>query len=258
MKQFNIKNGTIKLGTLNEYKETEIEQIQDLEEGYLRFHLKFDKEVTVKSEWLNGITNGTMGFNNRSATPFAGRTHAGIENLHIVRCDNDHVTIRNTSFVVEREALNSFVFCMSKVRKTHDWIGIFPDYDDCWYMAEAHRLDFCRVLGDLLLEAIIDGYRTGNHIIPANTPLHDLTIYRAAKPVRYLPRDTHITNENIMAIDEFTDRMIHISYTKPTIFEHEAEFRFLYDIVAGGHFIQPIVNSVILDATRLQRFTFQI
>lgn len=258
-KEYNIKHGTIKLGTLNEYKETEIEQIQDKEEGHLRFHLKFDGEVTVSNEWFNTLSDGAIGMGNNPEPHFSfpGEIRARFEHFTIAKSTNSHVTIRDTSAIIEREALNSFVFCMSKVRKLRDCIGIFPEYNDYWYIAEGHRLDFCRVLGELLLEAIVNGHKTGNYIIPADTPLEELTIYRAAHPVRYIPRDTHITNENILALEEFKERMIHISFTKPEVFQHEAEFRFMYDIVVGGNYVQPIVNSIILDATRLQCFICQ-
>lgn len=259
MKEHNIKNGTIKLGTLHEYRETEIKHIADKQEGYLRFHLKFDGVVKLEPKWFNTLAGGAAQIGKDQPIHFPGRTNAHFKNLQIISFADDIITLKNSEAIIERNSLNGFVYCMSKVRKTRDCIDIFPEYDDYWFVSEHKALQFGFMLGGILRNKIIAGRHSGNHIVPESMPIDDFSVDLEMAAVQYLPRETHISSAEIYKLESFVEQMANIAFTKPPIpFEKEREYRFNYTITSRGHIIEPIVKFVILDSTPLQQFALQI
>lgn len=259
MKAHNIKHGTIKLGTLHEYRETEIQHIADRQEGYLKFNLKFDGEVELTTKWFNTFAAGTLQFGTEKPIAFPGKTSAKFTDMFIVQSDNQRVILKDSSATIEREALNGFVFCMSKVRRTQDCIGIFPEYNDYWFVTEANALRFGFMLGGILREAIITGRATGKNLVPENMPLENFSVNLSMGLVEYIPRETHITNHNILNLEDFLGKMKNIAFIKPPVpFEKELEYRFNYTIVSDGKIIEPIVKFAILESYHLQQFALQI
>ena len=259
MKPFNIKHGTVKLGTLHEYRETEIKHIADSEEGYLRFHLKLDGTVQLTPIWFNTIAAGCMRIGHEEGVRFPGRTSAHFKKIDIIHNSENSITLKDSEAVIERQALNSFVFCMSQVRKTRHCIEIFPEYDDYWFITESSAQRFGLAIGKILREAIIAGRTSGNHLMPEQMPIDDFSINLEIGLVQYVPREIHVNNESKYKLDEFINNMASIAFTKPPVpFAKEREFRFNYTIVSRGKIIEPIVKFAILDSTLLQNFVLQV
>ncbi len=259
MKPYNIKYGTIKLGTLHEYRETEIKHIADSEEGYLKFHLKLDGTVQLSSKWFNTIAAGCMHLGNEDGVRFPGRTSAHFKKVDATHNPDNTITLIDSEAVIEREAFNGFVFCMSQVRRTRDCVDIFPEYDDYWFITETSAQRFGFILGAILREAIIAGRATGNHLVPESMLIDDFSVNLEMGLVQYVPRDIHVTDASKYKLDDFIQNMLSIAFTKPPIpFTKEREFRFNYTIVSGGKVVEPLVNFVILDSTPLQNFVLQV
>ena len=255
MQDFNIKNGTIKLGTLHEYRETEVLHIADKEEGFLKFHLKFDGIVEITSEWFNTLSGNTISIGDGKPIIFPGRTNARFGILDIVNNENGIVTLRNSNATIQRQALNGFVFCMSSVRKTKDCVNIFPEYDDYWYTPRMWAPRFGFMLGGLLRNAIIEHHKSGNPIVSEDLSIDDFSVNVHMDLVSYTPREIHITNSNKIELDEFMRKMSNIAFIKPPVpFEKEREYRFNYTIVSNNRIIEPTIKSIILDSTLLQQF----
>lgn len=254
MKDFNIKKGTIKLGTLHEYRETELQHIADKEEGYLRFHLKFDGTVEVSSEWFNTLSGNGLTLGPGKRITFPGYTSAYFEKIQIVNVSDDIIILRDSIFTIERQALNGFVFCMSSVKNTKDCIDIFPEYDDYWHIESSQAARFGFILGGLLRRAIIEHHNTENPITE-DLSIDDFSVNVTIGHVTYSPREIHITNDNKIELDEFEKMMWNIAFTKPSVpFEKERELRFHYTIESNNQVILPTVKSIILDSTLLQGF----
>ena len=255
MKDFNIKNGTIKLGTLHEYRETELQHIADKEEGFLKFNIRFDGLVEITSEWFNTLSGNGVQIGSGSSILFPGSTSAHYEVLNIVPSSNGKIILRDSRATIERQALNGFVFCMSSIRKTKDCIDIFPEYDDYWYIPKMWAANFGFMLGGLLRDAIIERHNAGQPIVPKELSIDDFSVNARLDFVSYTPREIHITNDNKIELNEFMQKMSNIAFIKPVEpFEKEREYRFNYEIVSKGRIIEPTIKSIILDSTPLQQF----
>lgn len=254
MKDFNIKKGTIKLGTLQEYRETELQHIADKKEGHLKFKLIFDNLVELSNKWFNTLSGNQIRLGKASPFISPGSTNVNCEELDIAELTSEKMIVRYARVTIEQQSLNGFVFCMSSIRKTLDCIDIFPEYDDYWYMPQIRALHFGYVLGSLLRNAIIENHKKGNPITK-ELCIDDFSVNLKMGPVHYIPREIHITNDNKFELDELLEHLSHISFIKPpTPFKKEREFRFNYTIVSKNHIIEPSVKSIILDASELQQY----
>lgn len=262
-KKDNLKaRKTIRLGSLYEYRETESKQIADSSEGKISFKLKFDGKVEVDRKWFNTITENSVrlslpGDDDFEVVRFPGSLEAYFEKLQIdsISKDTNKVVLIDSSAIINREALNSFIFCISHVRKMRDSVGIFADYDDCWYMMASMKDNFARKLGRLLLKKIKEEHQKGNFIIPKETNMSDLKVHVEHGSVSYVPREIHINNDSDFTLDDFMSNMYSMAFIKPpTPFSKEKEYRFLFTIISEGNTIVPRVNSLIIDAEPLLEF----
>lgn len=243
---------TIKLGTLYEYRKIESAQIVDKDEGKYSFLLKFDGTVEIEKRWFSLMFQGAIGLGDDVHYPrIPGAMSAAIHNLEIINSDVQIVRVRNSSASIHREALNGFIFCMSQVRKLRDAVGIFPDYDDCWYMtaSKAHNLGLA--LSRLLRDRIASGRQSGNHIVDPNISLDDLSIRCRHEVVSYFDREIHISDTSTFTADHFMRKIWDMAFIKPPSFSAEREYRFSFTIIAGNRIILPTVDYVILDADQL-------
>ncbi len=259
MKDYNIKHGTIKLGTLHEYKTTELKHIADPQEGYLKFKLKFDGTVEVEPRWFNALAGGAMQIGHEAPIRYPGKTNAKFEVMNIVRADAEKVILKNSEATIERESLNGFVYCMSQIRKTRDCKGIFPEYDDYWFITETKAMQFGVTLGGILRNAIIVGRASGNHLAPESMPIENFSVNVEMGPVQYVPREIQVSNGEAFKLDDFMSKMASIAFIKPpTPFEKEREYRFNYTIISDNKIIEPSVKYALLDSTPLQNLVIQV
>lgn len=252
---YNVKNGTLKLGSLHEYRETEKEQIADKEEGLLRYNIKFDGDVKIPNRIFNTLSGGAMQSGRQQGVRFPGTSDLHIDHLQIVEADGEHTTLRNSTAKVVRAAPNCFIYCMSKVRRMRDAYDIFPDYDDSWYIREQNTLKFAVAIGKELLNTIRHEHTQGNFITPKEIDPRKLKVYLNHGEILYTDRELHITNQNILLLEEFFEKMNTMAFIKPPIpFIKEKEYRFQYTIMADGYTIPPLKNSMIISSETLQNF----
>ena len=243
---------TIKLGTLYEYRKIESAQIVDKGEGKYSFLLKFDGVVEIERPWFSLMFQGAIGLGDDEHHPrIPGAMSAAIHNLEMVGGNEQNIRVRNSSASVHREALNGFIFCMSQVRKMRDAVGLFPDYDDCWYMTatKAHNLGVA--LSVLLRDRITSGRDSGNHIVDPCIPLANLSVHCRHEPVSYIGREIHISDTSLFTADQFMRKIWDMAFVKPPSFLAEKEYRFSFTIVAGDKILIPIVDNLILNAEQL-------
>lgn len=257
-KQFNIKNGTLMLGTLNEYRETEDEQIGDKGEGKIQFNLQFDGDVTISKQWFNTLQPGGWQIGDVKPIYFPGYTTAHFHHVEIVDRDEHTVTLRNSSATIWREAPNCFVFCMSEIKKTHECIGIFPKYDDYWYVNSLNAKSFGVMIGRTLFDKIKSGRDSANHVIPANVDISNLKIHMRHELVKYTDRDLHVTNETAFTLDALTDHLRDMAFLKPVRFKKEREYRFHYTILSNNKIIQPLFKQLVISSEHLVGHVFSV
>lgn len=250
---------TIRLGSLYEYRVAEDEQIADRHEGKLNFTLKFDSDVTVDRKWFNAFTQGAIHYGPADDDRYYGFYEAYFECLNSKYDEKEGVTIRGgASAVIEQQYHNNFIFCMSLVSEKNEAFGIFPKYDAYWYVDESKCMDFGQHLGFILYQHIVAEHAKGNFLVPQSTDISKLTVYLSYGKVMYIPREIHITDDKVIDLDDLTRRMQMTPFTKPPDpFEVEKEVRFCYVIESNGQLIEPIKNSVILDAQPLLQYLIE-
>lgn len=255
-KKYNIKNGTIKLGTLYEYRSIENEELIDQYEGMLTFHLNFHGRVRIPTQWFNTINGNAINFGGPPAIIFPGRTQAHFEKIRVEQNFGDWMVLLESRAVISREALNGFIFCMSRVRRTGDCVGIFQGCDDYWYIPEARAQSFAERLAYLLRDHIIQQHANGVNILPPDTDMNDLKIAWNHREVDYVSREVHLYDEAFMPLEDFMGKMVNMAFTKPESYRQELEYRFSFVALSKNKIVEPVVKSVFLDSTSLNGLVF--
>lgn len=250
-RKYNIKNGTIKLGTLYEYRSIENEELIDKEEGMLTFHLNFRGRVEVPPDWFTTISGGSFTIGNGDTIRFPGRQSAHFERVQFEEIGSKKVVLRDSTAKFSHEALNSFIFCVSQVRKTRDCVGIFEGCDDYWYIPEARSHMFAARLGQILLNHIKQQHQSGSYILPEGTELDSLELKIEYRQVDYIGREIDLYNDCAIPLEDFKRKMLSMAFTKPESYASELEYRFNFIVISNGRIIEPIVKSVFLDSTPL-------
>jgi hypothetical protein len=254
VKKYNIVNGTLRVGTLHEYRQTELVEIADREEGMLHFFLKFDGLVKVEKKWLNTIQAGGIRFGPSEPIRFPGRNKSSYK-IKMEFDDEMHVYLRDSSATICRESLNSFVFCMHRVRDKRDCHDIFKGYDDYWYLSESESSDFCRAIGKLIGDKMVAEYEGPNSLMPPGVKLGGVKMLMEYRTVDYVAREVHVSGEDSLPINDYLQKMMDMTFIKPLSYQSEREFRFTYTLISPeGKIIEPAVNSVVLDSSSLLRF----
>lgn len=253
-KSYNIKKGTIKLGTLHEYRMTEKKEIADRQEGMLTFSIIFDGTVKITSKWLNILAGGGISIGHtKNVLRFPGKTNLSTRGIHVISVDNDSGTaiVKNTNILISRESPNSFVFCMSYIQNKNDCLEIFKEYDDYWYINSESIESFGKLLAQDLLKKIYDSHFTEDPIIPKTIDIDDVVIHFEHDHIAYLTRETHITGDSVELTEEFINKLYNMAFIKPESYKHEKEYRFSFTVIANNKVIEPIKKSIVLDSSRL-------
>lgn len=248
-KRDNIKTRkTIKLGSLFEYRATENKDIADAEEGIFRFNLWFDGEVTIDGRLFNTMSGGAGQIGPAGGIIFPGRTEAYFERLHIKDTTLDSITLADSKGIITRHALNSFIFCMSHVRQASDCHGIFPNYDDYWYIQESDTDEFGGKLAQHLANQIHKNHKEGSYVIPKNIDPKEIVVHALVDKVSYIDRDIHFNSTSKFELDQIRYKLRDLSFIKPPIpFEKEKETRFQFIITHNDNIIEPLQRNIILD-----------
>jgi hypothetical protein len=254
--RFNPKNcGTIKIGSLYEYRNTEIEEIADKSEGFFDFRIRIGSPVPVPIKWFNYIMSGSVslgGAEYDSMPNFPGRMSVDIESLRATSRSDEHVVLTDTVIDIHREDINGFIFCMSLLRRTRDSEGIFKGYNDKWYCSslKAGRIAHC--LAHSVLRKAIEDLRSGELLIPELKSEKDINVFVRHGLVKYTSREMYLTPERGYELDEFFSTLQDMSFIKPVDpFSIEREYRFHMLIVVGGRIVEPWKNSIIVDASNM-------
>ncbi|WP_313364487.1 hypothetical protein [Pseudomonas sp.] len=253
--EHHIKNGTIKVGTLYEYRNIENSELVDKQEGMLSFHLNFAGSVEVPILWFATINQGIFGFGDVEPVRFPGKQNAYFEHVAVQR-RGDKVILTDSTAVFSRESLNGFIFCVSRVRKTQDCVGIFQGCDAYWYITEARAQAFGVTLSKMLMNYVQKAHAEGEYILPQDTDMSTLKIHIEHRAVEYLGREVVFTNDGDLPLESFMTKMTNMAFTKPESYKKELEYRFCFTFVSGNRIIEPLVKSVYLDSTPLIELIF--
>lgn len=262
-KEFNIRNGTLKLGTLHEYRKTEIKNLEDKEEGIFIFNLFFDGIVNANARWINTLFGRAMQFGPTPGVRFPGKFDVAVHEINVVTIGTETITLRNSSATIQRETPNRFIFCMHQLQNAEDCLGIFPNYDDYWNIPQKNAEQFGIQISNVLREKIKRQHKSGIYIIPKNVEPDSMIIYMQHGAITYTPRTLHITNDSEQDFERLMENMNDMAFVKPPIpFKRESEYRFIFTLLTKNMQIiepkiEPITDGLILDASSLLHFLNQ-
>lgn len=256
--RFNPKiSRTVKIGSLYEYRDTEIEEIADRQEGFFDFTLRIVEPTEVPNYWYNAIMQGQMAFGNSSGKTiprFPGVTRVFADKLFIVSMTGTHSVLANTNVNIHREDVNGLIFCMSLLPSTSDASAIFSGYDDCWSCSASDANAIAEGLGNSVRSLAVEAFLDGNLVIPKGFTEKDISIHVRHGLVVYTDREMDLPVNGIFDLEGFYEIMSDMSFIKPRIpFSKEKEYRFHFCIMVGGMLIQPWSNTLIVDSASLDK-----
>lgn len=254
--EYHIKHGTLKLGTLHEYRTIENAALVDKEEGMLRFEFKVHGSVALPIKWYNTVFSGGTMLGNVPGEPVLGRYHIHVVEQTFEIVSEDTVIVSDAHLIMLREAYNRFIFCMSKVRRLRDCEGLFAGCNDYWYMREARAHEFRLRLCRLLLSHIREQRELGNYIVPVEMPLEQVRIISSCQEVEYFSREIDLHAGEAYVLEQFLSRTDNMEFIKPLDYKREREFRFSFVLERNGQIIEPLVKSVFLDSAQLLDLIF--
>ncbi|MNO98696.1 hypothetical protein D3C76_904470 [compost metagenome] len=254
--KYHIKNGTIKLGTLYEYRTIENAALVDQEEGMLQFQFNVSGSIEVPLKWYNTVFSGGMMLGGVPSEPILGKYHIEVVEQTIQMVSEDSVIVTDSRVDMLREAYNRFIFCMSKVRRMRDCYGLFDGCDDYWYLRETGAHEFRTRISRMLLAHIREQREMGVYIVPADIPLDQVRIVSSYQEVDYVSRQIDLYAGNLYVLERFFDRTDNMEFIKPLDYQREREFRFSFVLERHGKIIEPQVKSVLLDSTQLMDLIF--
>lgn len=235
-KEFNISNsGTIKIGTLHEYRETESLQILDKEEGF--FNIFFDlKDKYIEIDLFNFLNKSHDSY--LSAKVHNLSLNGNYQNYIKVSYDAEYSWVNN----------NRFIFCISKLENHEESRSIFSDYDDYWYISFFKKYQLMKSLESAIFEDVKQRVMNGETVFQkSNIDPNKLTIKSHSQDILYSNRDLYLDNNNIDSKkDELMGLFQDIKYLKPDIFKKEFEFRIIFDFYENQELLIPIVKSLII------------
>ncbi len=166
----------------------------------------------------------------------------------MVRVEEEAVVVRDSKVVIEREAINSFIFCMSIGER--EMASPFDGYDDKWVVSENSVEAFAKTLGQCLL-------RQTRFSEYASDPLSAVFLDNVDKvqvsmrlgQVKYIGRDLRVTNETAQDFDRIMSSILDVPFCKPEGqgYEAENEFRIIFDISCAGVILEPQVEFKVLN-----------
>jgi hypothetical protein len=245
--QHNIHRGAkLQLGTLYGYRSIEDPAIRDAAEGTYEFTIEFPEEITLDRQWCNLLFQGSFAFGQTNDTPrFQGGFSTHAERLTMVRQNEDSVVLKNTLVRIKRNINNCFIFCMSLKEDAKD--KLFTDYDDYWAFSADKANEFSQRLGSLVFQQakLVDFDDMVSKIhSPATASRLSLNVKH--KKVTYRSRHLKINPGNIPSFGELVQVLSDIEFLKPESFQHENEYRFVFDLNDGQRTFSPKSKNLLL------------
>lgn len=233
---------TIKIGTLTEYRDTEDEQIADRHEGSISLFFdlnNFHMPIPLHNQ-INTFSHASSNF------------HLKELQLRPNPLFSNHLYAKKYSAESSLVKLNRYIFCISALQNALMCQDIFKEYDDFWYF----NSDRIKLFGDIISTAILKeiNNRTNNNeeLFTTSIKGKPLNLRWYANRIVYTQRDIEIDNLRLYKNqDEIRYYLSEGHMVKPKSFQHEQEFRFVFDIYCNGTLVHPLNKPLFADAQHL-------
>ena len=228
--EHNIKSNQsakLKLGTFEEYRNTEDTEIQDKGEASNTLTVEIEGPVKMSAEIFNALTanqfnvGGDLYPPSHELPPFR---HVRAESIQI-NYDGNPIELGHARLLVDRQLPNGFIFCMSMV-DDNDPENIFSEYRDSWSIPIEKSHDFAKLIAKQLSKHFEQDWVT-----PKITKKYKEIRYEYG-PVTYADRNFVINSAKEKEIVDTFHRVQNIAFTKPATYSKEKEFRFLFEVLS--------------------------
>ncbi|WP_417878648.1 hypothetical protein [Vibrio sp.] len=233
-----ICRNTLKIGTLDDYRLTEIKEIADKFEGCFKYELDLYNAHIDEKTHLE-LTESCYGF-----------THIIYDSM--IRLGYSH-PINNSFFYKQYKATiyvkhnNRFVFCFSLIDKHEDSTSIFNNYDVYWHFKSDRMQLVCSEIASYLRKHIVNLELRGIKVFEGEYSPSDLVVHYKAQNIAYMPRNIHIDNKYFYERSEEILQIVRgVSYIKPDSYKHEKEVRITFDFYADRKILHPKIKNIII------------
>ncbi|EOJ9631677.1 hypothetical protein NVV55_16215 [Enterobacter hormaechei] len=238
--------GTLRIGTLQEYRDTYEQQILDKYEGTYLAHMNLSN-IHLPIPLINFLF-------------YSHHSHMSgdIKNLSIGKQSAifpGHLIIERCDSIINYSSYNRFIFCISKLDDPNNSKSIFKDYDSMWHFRYENLISYAHIIAFCLFKEISKKLEIGEKIFTKKTPITDLKVKFKTQEILYTERSCIIDNRMIHTdIDSVVQIFNSIKFIKPKQFEKEKELRIVFDFFDGDELLYPVIKSIIINATPLMSF----
>jgi len=235
-KEFNPKKtNNLKIGTIEEYRNTPIKEIKDVYEGTFTLNINL-KDITIEIEKFNAINNVYGNF------AFGNTKRLALKNFKI-----DSVDLKEYEAQITLRSQNSFIFCWSLLEKTSDCAEIFEGYDDYWHINEKNLHRFSENLAHCLYSQLYVRESLGTKVFEGDYDIENLQVNIFFQDIIYRERDFTLENNNFhIELEALLDCMRGIHFIKPLSFSKEKESRIIMDFYYNKKRLQPRLKNIII------------
>lgn len=236
---------TLKIGTLQYFRDIEDEHVVDREEGHYSIDIDF-RNVHLPSN----VYNYLLGTDQISS-------HGRFDQ-----------TWKMPSFLYENTSLygmikgeftwkfrNRFILCFHGLSDPSESDIIFPQYNDKWFLKRRHVKDGLRILADEFFEYVKSLLSQGEDVFTVKTKCDYLNFVSKIVEVKYDERHKKITNieyysnnDSILKIHDL------ISFLKPKKYSSEREYRWIIDFYYNDKPLEPKVDYLILPCEKFSSY----
>lgn len=235
-KEKNLLNiNTLKIGTLQEYRKTEQQQILDKEEGF--FYVTCDvNNLFIDINYFNFINQSKEGF--IKLIPENITFKKQYKNILLIDFKAKYQWVNNSRFI----------FCLSKMKDHTESTSIFPNYDDYWYTHISNKEILIKHIEQALFDEVIKSLNKGYKVFTKPTPnINNLKIKSHFQEIIYTDRNIHLNNESFYPKKEKLISLLNgINYVKPERYNTEFEVRIVFDFFDNDKLLIPILDSIII------------
>ncbi|MGC0793665.1 hypothetical protein [Pantoea agglomerans] len=235
-----LTGNTIRIGSIDEYRHTEIEEIADKGEATFSFNIDLTN-AHIPQQLFDKLQYGYGMLADSMFETVEGLTRSPIK---------DHIYLRKMKSRHIWNGQNCLVFCMSCLDTPEEASNLFNSYDDYWYFEEG-KLE---TVGELIRQQV--EAKLKQNILDSGTPTSKARSEKfkcnlKIQKVTYSSRHINISNNNVQARrPEFLLELIEkYRYLKPERFSHEKEVRFIFECFDGDELLEHNLKSIIVDAT---------
>lgn len=246
-KETNLKTcGTLKIGTLQEYRETFEQQVLDTYEGTFAVNMKL-KDMHIYIPFFNFL------FGNHHSHLTIPDANFSIGKRSAIF--PEHIIVDKFESIINFNNHNRFIYCLSKVENPSDGFGIFNDYNSLWYFKFDHIIPYAEIISYCLIKHVMNLLNSGAQIFTKTNKITKLNVKFKIQNIIYSDRNTIIDNKMLYAESQYVVELFkNIVFTKPADFKDEKEVRILFDFFDGDEMLYPSVKYLIINAKPLIPF----